>query len=249
MKWIYLSPHLDDAVFSCGGLIWDQNRMGADVEIWTLFAGDPPDQDYSQYAQSLHQDWDLADNMIKVRRAEDQQACQILGVTSRHFSYPDCIYRKSSRGKYYYQSEEDIFGGLHPEDLDLIDIIVADLEDQFPPDIKVIAPLGIGNHVDHDLIRKVSSRLKIQIEYYADYPYVKKPEGIEILTLLADSSDWQNQLFGVSGEALNKWHLAASAYTSQIPIFWEDEKQLLKELSEFRDIMGGIKLWKVVEND
>ena len=28
MRWIYLSPHLDDAVLSCGGLIFEQSRQG-----------------------------------------------------------------------------------------------------------------------------------------------------------------------------------------------------------------------------
>ena len=28
MRWIYLSPHFDDAVLSCGGLIWEQTHSG-----------------------------------------------------------------------------------------------------------------------------------------------------------------------------------------------------------------------------
>jgi len=39
MRWIYLSPHFDDAVLSCGGLIFDQTCGGTAVEIWTVFAG------------------------------------------------------------------------------------------------------------------------------------------------------------------------------------------------------------------
>jgi LmbE family N-acetylglucosaminyl deacetylase len=33
MRWIYLSPHFDDAVLSCGGLIFDQAQAGTPVEI------------------------------------------------------------------------------------------------------------------------------------------------------------------------------------------------------------------------
>jgi len=42
MHWIYLSPHLDDAVLSCGGIIWQQVQSGHQVEIWTICAADPP---------------------------------------------------------------------------------------------------------------------------------------------------------------------------------------------------------------
>jgi LmbE family N-acetylglucosaminyl deacetylase len=41
MRWIYLSPHLDDAVFSAGGLIYEQTQAGIPVEIWTFMCGDP----------------------------------------------------------------------------------------------------------------------------------------------------------------------------------------------------------------
>jgi len=40
MRWIYISPHFDDAVLSCGGLIWEQTHKGITVEIWTVCAGD-----------------------------------------------------------------------------------------------------------------------------------------------------------------------------------------------------------------
>jgi len=35
-------PHFDDAVLSCGGLIWEQTQKGIPVEIWTVCAGDAP---------------------------------------------------------------------------------------------------------------------------------------------------------------------------------------------------------------
>ena len=39
MRWVYLSPHLDDAVFSAGGLIYEQAQGGLPVEIWTYNLG------------------------------------------------------------------------------------------------------------------------------------------------------------------------------------------------------------------
>ncbi|MBA4379671.1 MAG: PIG-L family deacetylase, partial [Anaerolinea sp.] len=57
MRWIYISPHLDDAVLSCGGLIWEQSHAGTQVEIWTVCTGDPPEGPLSPFAEVLHAEW------------------------------------------------------------------------------------------------------------------------------------------------------------------------------------------------
>ena len=57
MRWIYISPHFDDAVLSCGGLIFEQARQGIPVEIWTICAGDAPPGPLSQLAQDCHVQW------------------------------------------------------------------------------------------------------------------------------------------------------------------------------------------------
>ena len=58
MRWIYLSPHLDDAVFSAGGLIYEQAQAGIPVEIWTIMCGYPPlPEEVFSVAQLLHVQW------------------------------------------------------------------------------------------------------------------------------------------------------------------------------------------------
>jgi LmbE family N-acetylglucosaminyl deacetylase len=77
MDWIYLSPHLDDVVLSCGGLVWEQARQGERVEIWTICAGDPPPIPLSSFAASLHERWQT-NNKRQSSAAEDKLACQRL---------------------------------------------------------------------------------------------------------------------------------------------------------------------------
>ncbi len=61
MRWIYISPHFDDAVLSCGGLIWEQTHSGIPVEIWTIMAGDPPlGAESTPLARQLHDRWQTA---------------------------------------------------------------------------------------------------------------------------------------------------------------------------------------------
>jgi len=247
MKWIYLSPHLDDVIYSCGGLIWEQTNSGQDVEIWTIFAADAPIDSLSQFAETLHDNWGLEENAVRVRREEDQMSSKIVGATPHYLSYLDCIYRKSESGNYYYQNETDLFGGLDPEEADLITALTDDLKDQLPAEAQIVVPLSIGNHVDHELTRKAASRLEIPLYYYADYPYARESDGKEILNFMKNSTIWEVEIFAVSEKGIQKWQQAALAYQSQVTIFWENEGALMGEIKEFSSTMGGVGLWKTIE--
>jgi LmbE family N-acetylglucosaminyl deacetylase len=75
-----VSPHLDDAVLSVGATMHNLVQRGEDVSVITLFAGDPERSGPPSY-------WDrprgvaTAAEVIVERRAEDQKACDLLGVT------------------------------------------------------------------------------------------------------------------------------------------------------------------------
>lgn len=249
MKTIYLSPHLDDVVFSCGGWIWEQTQQGHDVEIWTICAGDPPAESLSEFAAMLHRSWNLGDDAVEIRRQEDQEACQVIGAVPRHLSFLDCIYRSSPEGEPFYQTGEDIFGGLDPREADLIAEVSAALEELLPRTGNLIVPLGIGNHIDHDLTRKAASRLERELLYYADYPYARDLEGQESLKIMHSSREWQGMELTLSKVGLERWWQAAQAYRSQIRTFWEDEADLEREITDFSSFLGGMKLWEALEEN
>ena len=248
MKWIFLSPHLDDIAFSCGGLVWDLANNGHSVEIWTITAGDPPNGDLSPLAQALHLNWELGLDAVQIRRNEDRKACQIIGATHRYFSYLDCIYRKTPEGEFYYSADGDIFGGLDPREMDLIEKLTGQLLEELPEDARVVAPLGIGNHVDHELTRKAANRLGIPLAFYADYPYAREVDGKETLEFMERSSEWQYEEFPVSEIGLENWILASQAYRSQISTFWANDEELGLQIKDFSTFLGRFKLWKAVED-
>ena len=74
---IFLSPHLDDAVLSCGGMIYQLAQAGQAVQVITIFAGDPPPGLLSPFAQSLHDRWQAGS---VARRSEDIEALTLLGA-------------------------------------------------------------------------------------------------------------------------------------------------------------------------
>jgi LmbE family N-acetylglucosaminyl deacetylase len=241
MNWIYLSPHLDDAVLSCGGIIWQQVQRGFTVSIWTVCAGDPPDEPLSELAEMLHARWKTGRNAVEIRRQEDQAACALLGVLSRHFDIPDCIYRRSPRtGEPLVASNDHLFDPVSVEEQPLLASLAARLAAELPAECHVVSPLGLGSHVDHRLVRGAAEALKCKLWYYADYPYVT----LEDVT--KDTQAFENlefHQFRLSPLALPAWQNAVATYISQISTFWSGETAMRTDLVKYARKGGGKRLW------
>jgi LmbE family N-acetylglucosaminyl deacetylase len=247
MEWVYLSPHLDDAILSCGGLIWEQSQAGEAVSNWTICAGDPPSGQLSPFAVSLHRRWETGEQAGELRRKEDAAANRVLGASYLHFPFPDCIYRQGEEGRFLYDSEQSLFGVLHPEDERTIIAVYERLEEAARPGgMNLVCPLTLGGHVDH-LLTRASAELwqlrntGVRLWYYADYPYAQKdPALIEAV----QSQGWLPQVFPVSKDGLEAWIKAVAAYESQISTFWQDFDEMKASLRAYWLDMGGIRLWK-----
>ncbi|MBI5963771.1 MAG: PIG-L family deacetylase, partial [Chloroflexi bacterium] len=153
MRLIYISPHLDDAVLSAGGLIHEQTRAGVEVEIWTIMCGFPPSEDLSPYAQILHSDWGIssAAEVVAARRAEDVQAAGIVGAKTIYFDFLDCIYRRGKNGDWLYSY---IFVPPHEDEGDLPARIAESISARLKPTDQLVCQFGLGSHVDHVLVRR-----------------------------------------------------------------------------------------------
>jgi LmbE family N-acetylglucosaminyl deacetylase len=222
MRWIYLSPHFDDAVLSCGGLIFEQARQGLQPEIWTIFAGDAPAGPLSPLALSCHADWGIPDvhELVAVRRNEDQAAAAIVGAEVAHFSLPDCIYRRTADGEALYP--DDVFVPFHPFDLGLDADIAAALAAELEPQDILVSPLAIGAHVDHRLARLAAERLDRPLRYYADIPYVfRRPE-----TLAPAVQGMALDLYPVSEAGVHAWISGTAAYQTQMIILFGTEMKM-----------------------
>jgi LmbE family N-acetylglucosaminyl deacetylase len=243
MKWIYLSPHLDDAAYSCGGLIFDQIRSGVDVEVWTICAGDPPEGGYSLFAQVHHKIWGLtAQEAVKARREEDAKALKILGVQGRYFDVPDAIYRKNPKtGEQLYTNGEALFGGLEAGDEALVRRLALLLARDIPQTAVVVSPLTVGNHVDHQLVRAVAERLERPIQYFPDFPYTREHAGaIDALV----SPGMERISTSISKPGMTAWQESIAAYQSQISTFWDSVDQMRVDIQKHAEKFGGTALWR-----
>ena len=249
MDWVYLSPHLDDVPYSCGGLLWEQRQRGDSVSVWTVCAGMPPAGELSEFAQGLHQRWGTGLDAIGLRRDEDRCACEVLGVQTAHLDLPDCIYRKdSATGEALYASEEDIFGPVHPVEAPLVEELSREYARRLPADAMIVAPLSIGGHVDHRLVVRLAYHLLgtglWQVWFYADFPYIKMAsDQVDLL----ERHGWSHVQHEVSDGGLAAWVRAAGCYRSQLSTFWADELEMEADFRAYARKMGGVCLWQPTE--
>lgn len=240
MRWIYLSPHFDDAVLSCGGLIWEQTHSGIPVEIWTVMAGDPPLGAESALARQMHADWQTknAQETVAMRRGEDQKAAWRVGATIRHLPFPDAIYRRSKTGTLYYP--EGIFVPPNPRDNDLVNEITQQAAEKLTQYDTVACPLAIGGHVDHILTRKAIELLGRPLWYYADVPYaIRNPDE-----LLPAAREMTGKNFFISSQGLAGWQESIAAHASQITSLFVDAPDMRQKIREYAQSGNGVTLWE-----
>lgn len=215
---LILSPHLDDAALSCGGAIHRWTASGESVLVVTVMTADPPAGDLSAFAEQQHAQWALPPReAYAIRRAEDRAALGVLGADLAHLAFLDCIYRQGAEGP-YYNSDDDIFGAVDPADAELVRVLSEQFAALAPVErgrVAVYAPLGLGNHVDHQLVRRAAEAwLDTRLIYYEDYPYVEKTNPEQDLAELAP---W---VVSLSQDDLLAQIEAVACYRSQLDVLF-----------------------------
>lgn len=185
---LVLSPHLDDAVLSCGALL---SRLAGrtPVTVATIFteAGPPP---YTRAARSFLRQCGATDatELYRRRQQEDADVLTGLGVDSVHLGIPDALFRRRAVGPAVAR-----IGGVLPElvhryptyrfdidkgrlsrgdraVLDSAEVGVRRLTERLDPAL-VLGPIGVGRHVDHLIARALTERSPGRAVFYSDFPY------------------------------------------------------------------------------
>jgi LmbE family N-acetylglucosaminyl deacetylase len=240
---IYLAPHLDDVALSCGGQVFDRTLLGQRILIVTVMAGSPVLIAQSDYMASLHERWQLAGDAAAERRAEDVAACAILGADYLHLDVPDCIYRLDRlQGAPLYNSDEDIFGEVDPAESTLQEHI-AEVLHSLPPGRQIVAPLTVGHHVDHLLVRAAAEQVwPGRLWYYEDYPYVEN-RGYLRRVLGDDLRAWRPEIFDVSERGMQAKFDAIWAFRSQLSTFFGSREEMEARVGSYCQQVGGERLW------
>ena len=221
---VFISPHFDDGIFSCGGTAHQLAAAGHYVIIMTLmgglFHGELPD---TPILADLHRRWSAGDSPLRSRQLEDESASNTIGVDYMHVPLPDCVYRLAG-DLALYPSEESLFGEIHSADYAprlLTGIQIPELETA----ARVYLPLGVGHHVDHQIarswamtqVRDIPDRSALR--FYAEFPYSNADQATE--SALKDFGLPLEPADVTLSEADIRAKISAIAcYESQISTFW-----------------------------
>jgi LmbE family N-acetylglucosaminyl deacetylase len=184
---LIVSPHLDDAALSCGALILDAVDRTS-VTVATIFTeADHPPHTLSA-RRYLHQvEARNAVALYQRRRAEDRAAFEPIGVTCVHAGLTEALFRRlphrTPRSWFARALPELVHtyptyrghisrGRISATDSETTDH-VADVIRSWTRTVPsvVMAPLGVGSHVDHVLVRDATARSGAEVVYYSDFPY------------------------------------------------------------------------------
>lgn len=219
---VFLSPHYDDVALSCGGTVAALTDSGEQPLIITCFGGPPPGP-LSNFARDMHARWQIGTSeAISIRREEEACAADVLGAGVHWLDFPDAIYRGSR-----YTSDDELFGAIHPDEVDLPAQIMAALEAKFAQlglgPSRLYVPLGIGNHVDHQHVVEVGRRfseLGHEVFAYEDFPYAGDP-GVEQQGRSMTGREPVTQVLTV--EQLERRVTAILCYRSQLPVIFRHQ--------------------------
>jgi LmbE family N-acetylglucosaminyl deacetylase len=180
----FISPHLDDAVFSAGGIL-SKLQGKVPLHVINVFTN-PGDGILSMSARAYMRQcgYTSPDALFRQRIKEDSKALSQFGITPHNLSYTDALFRKKNGNSnpiaelsrvYPTYRYHVISGVISSHDRTLMDSLQADLKRIITdPNARIFCPVGFGNHVDHLLVRDVCTQIfsKKQIIFWSDFPYV-----------------------------------------------------------------------------
>jgi LmbE family N-acetylglucosaminyl deacetylase len=153
---VVLSPHSDDGVLSLGASMAGWVRAGVEVVLLTVFALDPG-------SGAVTEGWDrragfaTEGEAARARRAEDDAACAILGVTPHWLPFGSVDFDR-------HGSEDDLWSAVRAAVSDAVLVLVPG------------SPL---THPDHALLHRLAvERLPpARLARYAEEPYTIRDRG------------------------------------------------------------------------
>ncbi len=244
MRYIYFSPHLDDAILSAGGLIHDQTQAGNSVEIWTFFCGFPDEIELSELASTFHTEWrtGTGEETVNTRRSEDKKAAAMVRAKPVHFDFLDCIYRRGKDGSFIYK---EIFTRPDPVEADLPAQIAQTMIAWLKPDDVIIAQLAIGGHVDHLIMRNAVEMLKRPVTWIADIPYLlNNPEE-----LVPKTAGMKDSIQPVSEIGLKVWQDTIELYASQLSVLFSTPENMRQKIHGYWAEHRGLRLWQLAQTN
>lgn len=186
---VVLSPHLDDAVLSCGALM-NYARKDMTVTVATFFTeGGAPPYTISARCYLRQTRCSDANKLYLARRSEDRAVLEGVAISYLHVGLTEALFRRRTRPRlsrlpwagrlipelshiYPTYRLHIIRSGMSPHDASTLRLIY-DVIDKLSLQSATLflAPLAVGGHVDHILVRTGAELSQKRVAYYSDFPY------------------------------------------------------------------------------
>lgn len=238
-NFVFVSPHLDDAIFSAGHLIKQLVDAGKEVTILNVFTKATERNSLSARMFLFQTKYHSAASLFKDRKAEDKTVFSRLGLKPTNLDMIDALWRPKEEENplskiivefslIYPLYRQNILSGKlskndHTNLIQLTDIISTHLK---RPKTLVLGPAGIGGHVDHVLVRQAVVNSNSPYALWIDVPYNKRI-GFEF-------KSYQKEAFHLSiklnlEETHKKQELCQGYYSQYRNVFGQTDPELTKE--------------------
>ena len=228
-----VSPHLDDAAFSCGATLAQLADHGWRCVLATVFTATVPDPRGFALACQLDKGLGPDVDYMALRRDEDAAAARVLGAEPMWLDLPEAPHRG-------YDSAAALFAPARNEDDIGTEVArrLTALLDAHRPSL-VLAPQALGGHVDHvQVVRAVRASPMADdppILWWRDLPYAIRKPGCApasplpggLSACIVDASD-----------GMTRKVEACAAYESQIGFQFGDVPRMADELVRFARAEG-----------
>lgn len=239
--YIFFSPHLDDAVLSCGLLLKRLKTMRKKIFVYSVFtrASDEPfTKQAIRFMSSCS--YNNAHQLFRDRKKEDALAMAYFGAGNKHLNFIDAAWRKTNFYEkhlrfakllrfiphltHVYPNAATQFSG-NPSPLD--DLLQKKLTQKLSEEVQrankktlLLAPLGVGGHVDHIITRLCVEKLGKPTLFWRDAPYSTSPQNVKrFFTRNKHYKPFLNIPDSIGGKTA-----AITYYKSQLPVLFPDRR-------------------------
>lgn len=244
-----MSAHLDDAAVSVG-VTAQRLSLAHAVLVATVFT-EHQEGPLSLSAQIFNtSESGSAAECMAARRAEDWDALALLGATPVHMGFVDATFRKDERGASRCERPEDILSADPRSDVAVIRAVARRLTTLIAaarPEI-FLAPLGLGHHVDHKIVRIASDlatesddsgRPRRAVAYYEDLPYAYAPNQASTPDL---GDGWKGMVLRATDVQRERKLDAIRRYSTQLRFLGVSDLPWDQSLEEYGRRVGNGRL-------
>lgn len=215
-----LSPHFDDVPLSLGQSLRDGALAWCDVRVRVVFGA-------TNWTNWMHPTPSRATAVSWWRTVEEELAARSFGYRFTRARWQEALLRRGIE-----HSDHLLSGEVDDVDLPLVDDVRRWLTDVLlgvgtgvRPEL-LLAPAGIGGHVDHHIVATAAAQLAGSVDtpigFYEDRPYISHVDDDELSAQLSSLCSGM-QRRAVSGPVTRSTQLRARCcYPSQIAPYFTD---------------------------